>query len=549
MENKRKRNDLTIEKKLLLIREVNLGEKTKSCIAKEFNVPLSTLSTIMKNESKIKEHHEKGGSLKGRKRMLGAKYDELEEKLLDWFNHSRSQNLPLSGPIMKEKADMLALKSGVDDFKCSNGWLQRFMQRHNLVFRSVCGESADVDNQKVEEWMEISKNTINQYSPRDIYNMDETGVFYNLLPDHTMAYRGEPCHGGKRSKERITVALCCNADGSDKMKPLVIGKFLKPRCFKGVTNFPCQYEANQNAWMTSKIFRDWLLRLDRKMAIRNRKILLLLDRCAAHSSESLKLENIQLVYLPANTTSILQPLDQGIINNLKKIYRKRLVQFLIRRLDAKKPLTKWNVLDAIRNICMAWDNIQPTVIQNCFKKLVPAVATNEETSVPELPNATEKCSPCGSFRPNMPVPSGSCATTSLPPWETSDSAEDGGEEWDILQNKLNFSKPFDSFVQVDDCLLTSPTPDDFEVMDCDTIDCGEVNTETIDSEEPPTLTLPKKTEALQALNILETVIQCSDTDTETIKAFDQLCGFVQSVFKNNEKQTKISSFFSPNSAQ
>jgi hypothetical protein len=70
------------------------------------------------------------------------------------------------------------------------------------------------------------------YEPRDVYNADERGLFFNVLPDRTLAYKGETCHGGKHSKDRLTVLLCVNSDGSDKQVPIVIGKSLKPRCFK-----------------------------------------------------------------------------------------------------------------------------------------------------------------------------------------------------------------------------------------------------------------------------------------------------------------------------
>jgi hypothetical protein len=58
------------------------------------------------------------------------------------------------------------------------------------------------------------------------------GLFFNVLPDRTLAYKVETCHGGKHSKDRLTVLLCVNSDGSDKQVPIVIGKSSKPRCFK-----------------------------------------------------------------------------------------------------------------------------------------------------------------------------------------------------------------------------------------------------------------------------------------------------------------------------
>lgn len=77
--------------------------------------------------------------------------------------------------------------------------------------------------------------------------------------------------------------------------------------------------------MTSDIFRDWLKKLDRKFASSNRKVLFLVDQCGAHMNLP-SLSAIRLAYLPANTTSVLQSMDQGIIKNVKVLYRKHLSQ-------------------------------------------------------------------------------------------------------------------------------------------------------------------------------------------------------------------------------
>jgi hypothetical protein len=82
--------------------------------------------------------------------------------------------------------------------------------------------------------------------------------------------KGDPCNGGKNSKERITVLLACNADGTDKLPPLVIGKSEDPRCFKNVRQLPTKYLANRKAWVTQAIFTDYLRALDAKMSSQNR---------------------------------------------------------------------------------------------------------------------------------------------------------------------------------------------------------------------------------------------------------------------------------------
>jgi hypothetical protein len=48
---------------------------------------------------------------------------------------------------------------------------------------------------------------IGSYERRDVYNADETGLFFNVLPERTLAYKGETCHGKKHSKDRLTVLL------------------------------------------------------------------------------------------------------------------------------------------------------------------------------------------------------------------------------------------------------------------------------------------------------------------------------------------------------
>jgi hypothetical protein len=62
------------------------------------------------------------------------------------------------------------------------------------------------------------------YAPRDIFNVDETGLFYNVLPNKTLCIKGKKCHGEKQSKLRLTVLLFVNSDGTEKLQPLVIGK-------------------------------------------------------------------------------------------------------------------------------------------------------------------------------------------------------------------------------------------------------------------------------------------------------------------------------------
>ena len=132
--------------------------------------------------------------------------------------------------------------------------------------------------------------------------MDECGLFWRMLPDGTMAFRSEKCHGGKKSKERVTVAMCCSMEG-EKLPLMVIGKFRNPRCFKGIKQLPVRYEANQKSWMTRDLFERWLRDFDRSMDSRNRKVLLVLDNCSAHVRID-GLKATELLFLPPNAVCV-----------------------------------------------------------------------------------------------------------------------------------------------------------------------------------------------------------------------------------------------------
>ncbi|KAJ8885864.1 hypothetical protein PR048_012070 [Dryococelus australis] len=84
------------------------------------------------------------------------------------------------------------------NFKAFNGWLAKFKSWWNLTILNVCGEEAGVDSKILESWQPKLDALCAGYSVKNIYNADEAGVFYNLLPDRTLGIKGQTCHGGKK---------------------------------------------------------------------------------------------------------------------------------------------------------------------------------------------------------------------------------------------------------------------------------------------------------------------------------------------------------------
>lgn len=361
----------TLNERIKIIEEIEKNPHEKRCfIAKRLGLGLSTLNSIFLKRNEIRQQIEKcGNSFKKRKTSKVSTFVELEEILFTWYQQARASKIPIDGSILREKAKTIANELNVSNFTASNGWITRFKNRHGLVFKKLTGESAEVNIESADAWLSSLPSKLEGYELQNIYNADETGLFFNVLPDRTLAFKGECCHGGKHSKERLTVLLCVNSDGSDKQIPIVIGKSLKPRCFKNVKKIPCKYYANGNAWMTTQIFISFLHSLDRQMRSQNRQIILLIDNCAAHPQDTSFLTNIKIIKYPANMTSKLQPLDLGIIHSLKAYYRKCLVQTSISLMESGKDTKmKINILEAMHYIMAAWKHVTQQTIKNCFLK-------------------------------------------------------------------------------------------------------------------------------------------------------------------------------------
>lgn len=89
----------------------------------------------------------------------------------------------------------------------------KFLHRHNIMQLKISGEASAVDEDVVNQFKATLPDLIKDYSADDIYNADETALFFKCLPNKTLAYKGQKCHGGKLSKERIRILPICNMSG------------------------------------------------------------------------------------------------------------------------------------------------------------------------------------------------------------------------------------------------------------------------------------------------------------------------------------------------
>ncbi|XP_039290473.1 jerky protein homolog-like [Nilaparvata lugens] len=144
---------------------------------------------------------------------------------------------------------------------------------------------------------------------------------------------------------------------------------------------PVKYENQKNAWMDSSIFKRWFFNefvpSVKKFSDENNpphQALLLLDNAPTHPDESVLVSgDIRAIFLPPNVMSLLQPLDQGVIENLKRHYRQKLLKQLLLNLDNEvtvvQSLKKINLKDVIFWLDESWKNVKQSTLQKSWKNI------------------------------------------------------------------------------------------------------------------------------------------------------------------------------------
>ena len=139
------------------------------------------------------------------------------------------------GPVLEKMAEKFAQKLGRPKFVTTDGWLSRWKPRHQIMFKRTHGEMGSGDTQGADKWISmVLTQLLREYKPDDIYNADETGLYYRVTPDGFLCYAYQKLSGSKKAMDCITVLCCANMTGSDKAKLLVIGKNKKQHCFQHI---------------------------------------------------------------------------------------------------------------------------------------------------------------------------------------------------------------------------------------------------------------------------------------------------------------------------
>lgn len=80
-------------------------------------------------------------------------HEDLEKEVHKWFVEMKAKRIPISGHAVQQKAPNFDGLLGIEDFKASTGWLSRLKACHDIVGKTLCGESASEDTSSASAWV------------------------------------------------------------------------------------------------------------------------------------------------------------------------------------------------------------------------------------------------------------------------------------------------------------------------------------------------------------------------------------------------------------
>lgn len=401
---KTRRTRLDLSQKIEAARSLSSGIFAAT-VMKKFSISRRTATNLKKNASRIIELAEITSLSLQRKSLRPPAFPKIEDELLIFVNFARCCKLPITQAVLQHKALMIRdnLEKNIasnqilehhklSKFTASIGWVQNFIRRHALRSVGLHGEGGSASAAQVADKMSELKAKLRSYDVDCIYNVDETGLFYKLLPRRTYITEEEnrkTIRGTKamKSKDRITAYVCTNGDGSRKLPMAIIGKAKNPRCFR-LGQPPVPYFSQKNSWSDTLTFKRWFyevfLPFIRKAT--SRPCVLLMDNCGPHGTDLKDSRNqVTIMTLPPNCTAIHQPMDLGIIAAWKVRYCWMLLRKIVLDIETRQQRRESNraliagmkgideghdphLLDVSKMVEESWSNVSQSTIARCWVK-------------------------------------------------------------------------------------------------------------------------------------------------------------------------------------
>lgn len=413
---KRVKKVMTLQEKVKVLDMLKEG-RSNVAVGRHFGVNESTIRSIKKNEAAIRSnvntnvsHFAKTASVIRDKNIV-----RMESALILWITDCRKKNVPLDSNVIRQKAKKLysnfkrvheeelqsetSTSMEAEEFQASKGWFDRFQKRFKLKSVSLHGESASADHASAAAYPEQLRQLMEAkgYRPEQVFNMDETGLYWKKLPQRTYIMKEEArAPGFKAQKDRVTLLMCGNAAGF-MIKPGLIYRSANPRALKKKRkeSLPVFWMHNQKAWITKSLTEKWFHECfvpGAKDYLESKgipfKVLLIMDNASGHHVD-LSCEGVEIEFLPPNTTALIQPMDQGVIRAFKALYTRNSLQHLVDAMDHDQNFSlkdywrDFTIANCLQTIQTSLQEMKPATLNACWKKLLPEVVDDHEAFSPD----------------------------------------------------------------------------------------------------------------------------------------------------------------------
>jgi hypothetical protein len=177
-----KRKSLTaLQKKEICLAKEKFPIPSNAELALAFDIGKTTVTDILNQKERWLEIDPESFDANKKKRR-SLIYENIDQAMAIWVERAIDACLDINGDILKEKAKNFSVLLGIEDFKASEGWLTKFKQRHNIKQYLKQGESGSAPISELPLYREDLKNITAQYQLSDIFNADETGLFWKMEP-------------------------------------------------------------------------------------------------------------------------------------------------------------------------------------------------------------------------------------------------------------------------------------------------------------------------------------------------------------------------------
>ncbi|KAI6649882.1 Tigger transposable element-derived protein 4-like [Oopsacas minuta] len=95
--------------------------------------------------------------------QINPQYEDIENAVVSFSEWARKRGMSIIGPMLMELGKREATKHGINNFKASEGWLDKVKKRHGIVEKNLSGEAVAVDKILVKNRMEELPDILNKY--------------------------------------------------------------------------------------------------------------------------------------------------------------------------------------------------------------------------------------------------------------------------------------------------------------------------------------------------------------------------------------------------